>query len=71
MKTHTYTLSLDGGEFKKQRSWLMHKAFDPLLSDAEKELVEGLLGLTDEIADQAHDNYGIDCLLTNDLGGEL
>ncbi len=29
----------------------------------ETELLEGLIELTDALADQAHDNYGVDCLL--------
>jgi hypothetical protein len=29
----------------------------------ETESLEGLIELTDALADQAHDNYGVDCLL--------
>jgi hypothetical protein len=32
-------------------------------------LLEGLLELTDAIADQAHDQHGIDCLLSDDDKG--
>jgi hypothetical protein len=28
-------------------------------------LLEGLVALTDELADQAHDQHGIDCLLAD------
>ena len=34
----------------------------------DDHLLEGLLGLTDAIADQAHDRYGIECLLVDDKG---
>ena len=35
-----------------------------LVSDPDHEnLLEGLINLTDEIADQAHDNYGVNCLI--------
>ena len=32
------------------------------------ELLEGLIELTDELAHQAHDNHGVDCLLEPDAG---
>jgi len=30
---------------------------------SDRELLEGLVELTDELADQAHDKHGVDCLL--------
>jgi hypothetical protein len=65
----TYRLHLDGNLFRSQRELLMRlvalvhgkQAYKPKPGD--EELLEGLLSLTDEIADQAHDQHGIDCLL--------
>jgi len=37
------------------------RAYTPKPGD--EALLEGLLARTDEIADQAHDKHGIDCLL--------
>lgn len=68
-----YTFSLDGSLFRRQRQFLLFlmersrdkgKPRPQLPADAE-EMLEGLISLTDEIADQAHDRYGIDCLLTS------
>ena len=68
-----YDLNLDGPAFRAQRKLLMRIAdlvhrkrrYEPALGD--ERLLEGLLSLTDAIADQAHDRHGIDCLL--DEGG--
>ncbi len=66
---NSYTLELDGPLFRAQREFLLrlHNAAGMgesiPLGPAEKELLEGLLGLTDAIADQAADCHGIDCLL--------
>ena len=65
----TYRLHLDGRLFRKQRELLMRlvtlvhgkQAYAPKPGDEES--LEGLLALTDGIADQAHDWHGIDCLL--------
>ncbi|MCE9553429.1 MAG: hypothetical protein K8T91_08650 [Planctomycetes bacterium] len=35
-------------------------------TEGDRELLEGLLELTDAIADEAHDSYGIPCLLTKE-----
>ena len=32
----------------------------------DEDLLEGLVNLTDDIADRAHDEHGIDCLLEED-----
>jgi hypothetical protein len=63
--THEYLLKIDGPMFRRQRLWLIE------LADAEenpepRSLMEGLINLLDDIADQAHDSHGIDCLLTED-----
>jgi len=68
-----YDLNLDGPAFRAQRKLLMkiadlvhrNRPYEPAPGD--ERLLEGLLGLTDAIADQAHDRHGIDCLL--DAGG--
>ena len=64
-----YTLNIDGKLFRSQRALLMKIAdlvrqkrpYSPM--PGEEVLLEGLLELTDAIADQAHDQHGIDCLL--------
>ena len=66
-----YTLNLDGPLFRRQRKFLVNlmnrsrgNEATPLQLPADaEEVLEGLISLTDEIADQAHDQYGIDCLL--------
>ena len=40
----------------------------PAPAAGDVDLLEGLVALTDAIADQAHDRHGIDCLL--DDGGD-
>jgi hypothetical protein len=72
--TKHYELHLDGKLFRAQRELLVKIAdlvrrkhpYEPAADD--EGLLEGLLGLTDEIADQAHDRHGIDCLLHDDEG---
>lgn len=67
--TNHYALNLDGPVFRAQRNLLVKIAdlarrkrpYEPAPGD--ERLLEGLLGLTDAIADQAHDLHGIDCLL--------
>jgi hypothetical protein len=57
-----YDLKIGGPEFQAQRSFLLRlRAVVPSPEDAE--LLEGLINLTDAIADQAADRYGVDCLL--------
>ena len=70
-----YTLHIDGPAFRAQRELLIkiaglvqrHGPYEPAAGD--EGLLEGLIGLTDTLADQAHDQYGIDCLLDNDEDG--
>ena len=64
-----YTLSIDGKLFRSQRELLMKiadlarqkRTYSPMPGD--DALLEGIMELTDAIADQAHDQHGIDCLL--------
>ena len=64
-----YHLAIDGPAFRSQRELLLRlqgiatgripNGTDP----GDGERLEGLIELTDALADQAHDNYGVDCLL--------
>jgi len=66
MTIQEYSLAVDGPLFRRQRLLLLrlaesarHKRSMP--ADAlDAELLEGLVNLTDSIADQAIDRYGID-----------
>ena len=66
----SYTVELDGPLFRTQRELLLrlhHSAGqgeNVTLGPKEHQLLEGLLGLTDAIADQAADRDGIDCLVS-------
>jgi len=66
---HSYSLNIGGPELRQQRELLQHlqgaaRAQMPYwLTDGEAESLEGLVNLTDEIADQAHDRHGVNCLL--------
>ena len=63
-ESNQYALHLDGKLFPRQRELLMRLAalvhgkqtYNPKPGD--EALLEGLLSLTDEIADQAHDDAG-------------
>lgn len=63
-----YALRIDGDLLRRQRQLLL-KLVDSLhnklpdTSRVQTDLLEGVLAMLDEIADQAHDQYGIDCLL--------
>jgi hypothetical protein len=67
-----YTLRIDGELFRHQRKLLLNildaasqnQSYVPAVNDVD--LLEGMAATLDEIADQAHDKYGIDCLLEND-----
>jgi len=64
-----YELQIDGPLFRNQRQLLLkimdcvskHQPYIPAADDAD--LLEGATALLDELADQAHDRHGIDCLL--------
>ena len=65
----SYSLNIGGPEFRQQRELLQRLrgsavAEMPYWAAAgEAESLEGLINLTDAIADQAHDRHGVDCLL--------
>jgi hypothetical protein len=71
----SYILDIDGPLFCQQRELLGRIAnligrqhrYNPLPGDAD--LLSGLVELTDAIADQAHDRFGIDCVLTDENDG--
>lgn len=64
-----YHLAIDGPTFRSQRKLLLKlqglvAGGIPNVPDpGDRELLEGLVELTDELADQAHDKHGVDCLL--------
>jgi hypothetical protein len=67
-----YSLNIDGKLFRSQRELLL-KITDLArqkrpysLTPGDEVLLEGLLELTDELADQAHDRHGINCLLVDE-----
>ena len=62
--THDYALRIDGPLFAKQRQWLLDLT-EHTTGDGRENL-EGVIALLNEIADQAHDRHGIDCLLKPD-----
>jgi len=70
-----YHLTIDGPMFRQQRELLQRlrgfaEAKRPYWpAPGEAELLDGLIGLTDEMADQAHDNHGVDCLLDTGADG--
>jgi hypothetical protein len=70
MNGRSYLLSIEGPLFRKQRELLIGlvdsaRSGRPCrLDSAQIELLEGLIGLTDSLADQAHDRHGIDCLIS-------
>jgi hypothetical protein len=66
-REHEYFLDLDGLLFRRQRQALVRLRDGNQPSAEDQELIEGLINLTDAIADQAHDRHGVDCLL--DRGG--
>jgi hypothetical protein len=70
------TGKINGPLFRNQRLLLMRIAdlarqkqpYEPAPGD--EDLLEGLVNLTDDIADRAHDEHGIDCLLEEDENDE-
>ncbi len=64
MDAKTYCFILDGPLFREQRAWLLAQESAMSASGGAVSQLRGLINLTDAIADQAYDNYGIDCLLT-------
>ena len=70
-KAKHYALHIDGPLFRAQRQLLTkitdlaqrRQPYAP--APCDEGLLEGLVELTDSIADQAHDQHGVDCLLDN------
>ena len=58
----SYILQIDGPLLRQQREALLD-ALHIKLAEGTYESLGGLIALLDEIADQGHDQYGIDCLL--------
>jgi hypothetical protein len=64
--------NINGPLFRNQRKLLLKIAdlaqkkqpYEPAPGD--DDLLEGLVNLTDDIADRAHDQHGIDCLICED-----
>ena len=46
---------------RRQRQWLLKQS--NTASKDDQDVLEGIVALLDEIADQAHDRHGINCLL--------
>ena len=69
MTVQEYSLAIDGPLFRRQRQLLLKLAESArhnrsVRADAlDADLLEGLVNLTDAIADQALDRYSIDCRL--------
>jgi hypothetical protein len=67
-----YLLSIDGKMLRDQRRLLDQWTAvvphgQPLVAEpGDQELLQGIVALLDAIADQAHDQYGIDCLLVEE-----
>ena len=64
---HDYALRIDGPLFRKQRAALLD-VLQLKLAKEPHDLLAGVVELLDAVADQAHDRYGIDCLLEEKLG---
>ena len=70
-----YHLTIDGPAFRQQRELLQRlRGFAAAKmpywpAPGEPESLDGLIGLTDEMADQAHDNHRVDCLLDTGADG--
>ena len=67
----SFDLAIDGALLRVQRERLLqlmdalHRGKHASLVPDDEDLLEGLINLTDEIADQAASRYGIDSLLAN------
>lgn len=58
---------IDGPLLRRQRALLLDMVEKKAgwLTDEQQELIDGLVNLTDAIADYLHDEHGIDCLLSS------
>lgn len=64
-RNHFSFAQIDGSVFRLQRE-LVFRLAEPgshVLSADDAELLRGLSNLLDEIANEAHDHHGVDCLL--------
>jgi hypothetical protein len=61
--SQTYRLRIDGPLLRQQRKVLIGIIAGQEHTEEPQKALDGLLDLLDEIADQAHDRHGIDCLL--------
>jgi len=60
---------IDGSLLREQRKFLLRQRY--LLekwnaSGYDLSLLDGVINLIDHIADELHDKYGVDCLLTEE-----
>lgn len=69
-KLEAFFMNVNGPLLKKQRAALLglidDLPLDPMRSPDELEALEGLQNLLDALADICHDDFGIDCLLTEE-----
>jgi len=69
MSSHIFS-NIDGPLFRRQREFLLRLAHRASrrkpcnLTQEDRDLLDGLIDLTDAIADEAHDHYGKQCLIT-------
>jgi len=59
----TYRLRIDGSLLREQQKTLIGIIIGQKHAEDTHKALDGILDLLDEIADQGHDRYGIDCLL--------
>ena len=66
---HQYAMRINGPLLANQRRLLL-KVLDAVIRNEpyvpetqDEDLLQGIMGLLDEISDQAHDRHGIDSLL--------
>ena len=67
-KSLYYRKMRDTSTPKRYAQWLYEQVESGVRSTKEQDLLEGISLLLDAIADQAHDRYGIDCLLLGEEG---
>ena len=56
-----YALRIDGPLLRRQRQWLLE--LTERTSKDDRDHLEGIISLLDEVADQAHDRHGLATLL--------
>lgn len=60
---HDYSLRIDAPLLRQQRRLLDRLRDDLHPHSDDRAIMEGVINMLDEVADQAHDRYGIDCLI--------